>query len=432
MKILIISHNPMTTHQNMGKTFLGLFSSFSKEELCQLYVYPSLPDIQKCSSYFRITDKDVLKSYYRFKVNGTEIKDSQIDETKHELFENKQDVALYRNRKNKSPSRMLLRDIMWKCSRWYNKSLVSWIKEQKPTHIFVAPGAAKFLYDIALKISKKFNLPIVTYICDEYYFVKDKKGVLSKIQQRLLKKKIECLMQHTSHIITICDELKECYGKTFKIPAETVMTGSNYEITQVPVFKESVTSITYMGNIRYNRYISLAQIGKAIDELNAEHDTDFHLEIYTAEQDEDILKTFEGIKSIRLCGFISGKEFNEKIHSADILLHTEAFDEISINSVKNSISTKIADSLGSGVCFFAYGPDRVASMRYLIDNKCAIICTDEENLKDALKKVFYDRELRNTTVLSALETARKNHDISVVGEHVYKIFEKVCDESSAS
>ena len=57
MKALIISHNPITTHGSMGKTMLTLFSAFKKEELCQLYIYPSLPDIDFCNAYFRVTDR---------------------------------------------------------------------------------------------------------------------------------------------------------------------------------------------------------------------------------------------------------------------------------------------------------------------------------------------------------------------------------------
>lgn len=41
MKVLLISHNSISTYQNMGKTFLSLFNCFQKEELCQLYIYPS-------------------------------------------------------------------------------------------------------------------------------------------------------------------------------------------------------------------------------------------------------------------------------------------------------------------------------------------------------------------------------------------------------
>lgn len=86
MKLLIISHNPMSTYNNMGRTLCGLFNRFSKEELCQLYIYPSVPDVDRCGSYYRITDKDVLKSYFLLKVKGNEI---YPDLENHNLFDTK-------------------------------------------------------------------------------------------------------------------------------------------------------------------------------------------------------------------------------------------------------------------------------------------------------------------------------------------------------
>jgi hypothetical protein len=60
-----------------------------------------LPDIDVCSSYYRITDKEVLKGCIKRKVNGKEISKKDIDISTHKLFENKDDEKLYRNKKNK-------------------------------------------------------------------------------------------------------------------------------------------------------------------------------------------------------------------------------------------------------------------------------------------------------------------------------------------
>ena len=169
MKALVISHNPLGTQVNMGKTLLSLCSSLRCDEICQLYIYPTLPDVDKCSSYFRITDKDILRSYFNIRLNCSEV---TPDCASHSKYENARDESLYTNPKNKSNFRMLLRDFMWKGSRWYNKKLKSWLEKEKPTCIFVAPGDANFIYTIALKISKKYKLPIVIYICDDHYFVK--------------------------------------------------------------------------------------------------------------------------------------------------------------------------------------------------------------------------------------------------------------------
>ena len=211
-KVLIISHNPLTTYESMGKTFSTLFASFFPYEICQLYIYPTIPNVDKCCSYFRITDKDVLRSYYKCKVNGKEVKP---DTSQSQMFEHSGDEQLYRNPKNKKSTVMLARDLMWRCSRWYTKELRSWLDKQKPDCIFAAPGTAVFFYDIVMKLSRKRNIPIISYLCDEYYFVEEKGTFWRRKRLKLRKKKIEQYMTQTSHVITICDELKECKRKTW-------------------------------------------------------------------------------------------------------------------------------------------------------------------------------------------------------------------------
>lgn len=423
MKTLIISHNPISTVNNNGKTMLTLFSTFKEEELCQLYVAPAMPDVIKCKSYFRITDKDVLKSYYKFYVKGKEITSSDIDTNTHLQYESEKDEKLYRNVKNKKPVRALLRDMMWGGAHWYTKKLASWITSQNPTNIFVVPGSSIFLYKIALKIAKKFNLPIVTYVGDGYYFVKASKGLIAKLQQARLKKAISKLMAKSSHLVAICDELSSEYSNYFKIPTTTVMTGSYFDLS--PKSKQMVVNqLFYMGNIRCKRYNSLAEIGRTIDIINNEFNTDFKLNIYTSEKDNSILKTFEGIQSITLRQFVSGEEFNKIFSSAPALVHVEDFDNDSVDLVKYSMSTKISDSLSSGVCLFAYGPSNVASISYLIRNDCAIVCTDKNLLKEQLVKVFFDHEIKEKAVQKALKLAHKNHQSRVVSTAVYNILSR--------
>ena len=112
MKVLIISHNPITTYNSMGRTFLGLFSSFSKEELCQLYIYPTIPNIDKCISYFRITDKEVLKSVLPWNKTGKIInkKDINYDNL---LYEKENDSVLYTNKQKHKIFKLLCRSTIW-------------------------------------------------------------------------------------------------------------------------------------------------------------------------------------------------------------------------------------------------------------------------------------------------------------------------------
>ena len=424
MKVLIISHLPMATQNNMGKTFLSLFSGFEKNELCQLYIYPSFPDVDRCSSYYRVTDKEVLSSVLKGKTPGSEIEKSFISESQG-LYEKAEDESFYRNKKNKSAARRLLRDAMWRLGRWYNKNLENWLEKEKPDCIFVAPGAAMFIYNISMAISKKRNIPIITYICDEYYFVKEPSGILEKTRLCLLKSKIKELMKKSSGLAVICDELKQDYEKEFGITAKTVMTGTSYPISESIKVPENPKTICYFGNIRCNRYVSLGEIGKALDSVNEKSGTDYILKIYTSEKDPEIIGSFDGIKSIELCGFVTGKEFEKAFYASDILLHTEAFDEKSMDFVRHSVSTKIADSLGSGILLFAYGPENISSMQHLIRNNCAMIASSKEELEDMLTKAFSDSDERKKVAEKALETAKIYHDSKNSGKMLREFFEEI-------
>lgn len=425
MKVLIISHTALCTHNNMGKTLASLFSGFRKEELCQLYIYPMLPDLDKCCSYYRITDKDVLKRLFSFHVRGREIHICDIDTHKHTLYENPQDRKLYRNPRNKRASRLLLRDLLWKLSPWYGEELAKWVAFQKPTCIFVAPGISKFLYDIALKISKEFDLPVVTYICDDFYFMKPGKGFWEKISKKLLERKIEELLGKTTHLIGICDEVTEKYRESFRIPATTIMTGASFAAAEKPFPVSSPRSMTYMGNIRYNRNVCLAEMGMALDALNREYQTDYQLRVYTIEQDPKLLSVFDGIKSVTLCGFVTGEAFDRVFRESEILVHTEAFDESSMELTKYSVSTKIADALASGIPLFAYGPSEIASMAHLIRNDCAIVVTKKDALKVTLRNMFEDRTFCCAKVEKGLETARRCHSEKDQSEKMKHILREI-------
>ncbi len=422
MKVLIISHNPLTKQSNMGITFQSLFAAFSREELCQLYVYPTLPDEESCNSFYRITDKDALKSVLTRKTPGREITSDMI-RPGHGAFENANDESLYRSRKNKSALRRIGRDLIWKLSGWYSRDLKRWLQKEKPDRIFVAPGVAKFIYDIALKISNKMKIPIVTYICDEYYFVNRPDSVFERLRLRLLQNKIEALMANTSHLVAISKEIQQSYAEKFGVDSTVIMTGAGGSIANEPKVTECPDTISYFGNIRCNRFMSLVQIGKALEQYNKNNGSNCRLKIYSFEKDSEILGLFSDINCVELHQAVTGDAFREVFSQSQLLLHTEAFDEKSVDSVKNSISTKIADSLASGIPLLAYGPEEVASMQHLKRNDSALTAFSREMLPELLEIAFNDSSACRQAAQRGLETARIYHDPVAVTKSLRHILE---------
>lgn len=409
----------------MGKTFSTLFSSFASNELCQLYIYPNIPNIDVCSSYYRITDKEVLKGLFTRAVTGRTIKNSEI-RPEFNSFENAKDESFYRNKKNKETFRIIARDLLWSLSPWFNKDLKGWLVQQKITHIFVAAGRYKFIYDIALRISNYLKLPIVTYICDDFFFVKQKKSFADKIQDYLFKQKMKQLMQKTSAVVVISQELKDLYKPYFKKDVEVIMTGCSFPISKKKFNGNVITELTYMGSIRCNRYKSLCDIGNALDKINQECNKNYCLNIYSNEKDPIILGEIAKYKSLKMKGFVSGSAYDTIFHSAQCLLHVEAFDDESIDLVKKSISTKIADCLGSGIPFIAFGPSNIASISHLKRNNSAFLIEERDCLKQQLLQYLsMPKEERTVIVGNALATAIKCHDTFTNSKKLFQIIGSV-------
>ncbi|MBR2374680.1 MAG: glycosyltransferase [Clostridia bacterium] len=419
MKVLIISHNPMSPRHSIGKALLAMFSEFQPEEICQLYINGYTPKEDVCSSFFRITDKNALKGVFTRKVAGTVVSPAVGEQGA--VAQNTQSKKSCSAIKNRMPHRELLRDFIWSISPWYNKALKAWIEKEKPTCIFVAIGSGKFLYHIALKIAKEYNLPIFTYICDDFYSINPPKTLLGPLWKKRIQRKSKELFGKSKVLISIAYELSEFYKKEFEKPTFTIMMGTNYNVSSNIRVKENIKTIRYFGKLTINRYKSIAEIGRVIDEMNQEEKTDYSLEIYCSDIWDEVKREFENIQSVQFYPFITGEEFTKTFFASDALLHVEAFDETSISRVKHSVSTKIADSLASGIPLFAYGPEEVSSIKHLLRNDCGIVVTSKEDLKKKLKMLFSESEKTEEVARQALVAAEKYHNPQKTSQELYNL-----------
>lgn len=417
MKVLIISHNPLSATGNMGKTMATLLNGFSSEELCQFYVYPAAPDGDFCSAYFRLTDKNALKGMISGKPEGFEITPENAVAVEHSEKSSKP--------VKRSALKLLLRDIVWELSLRREKAIGEWVKSQNADCIFLAPGYSGFIYDVALKISEKLRLPIVVYICDDYYFIKSGGSVFKALQIRTVRKKTNALMKKSSCAVTVGDEIRKTYQKKFDIPFETVMTGSSFSPSEAKSYISSKftdkNSMVYLGNLGRNRYLSIIAVGNALAEINKKKGTEYKLVVYSFERDEKILKRLKSSKGIEFRGAVAGEEYLNALCSAEVLLHTEAFDKTSVELVKLSVSTKIADMLASGRKIFAFGPKNVASIKYLKENNAAFVACGKNELEKVLISAF--EESGEDKIRNAENLAKSNHDSVLNGKKVKKIFE---------
>lgn len=410
MKVLIMSHNPVTDYNSMGKTLLGLFFAFSENELCQFYVYPTLPNVKVCKSYYRMTDREALHSIVCRGRAGRRIADSEI-KRENTLYEDKSASRMYRDKGSHRELKILARDAIWKMSAWGNPRLAAWLAEERPDVIFAAPGASGFFYRLILRIAEICRIPIVTYVCDDFYFSSQhKRSLIGRFYARYIRRKIETLIRASRHIVTISDELAHDYATAFRCACSVISTGANLTNAPAVCSPGDGKIISYFGNLQLGRYRSLAEVARSVDMYNDAHDDKVTLNIYTADASPKITAAFEGTACVRFCGFLSADKIREEMKKASILLHIESFDKEDRERVKYSVSTKIAESLASGVCLFAYGPEGISSIEYLRRNECALVAVNHEELSDKLSECLEKPEVRAEKASKGLKIALTNHD----------------------
>ncbi len=408
MKVLVISHNVFSNSENMGKTLYKLFSNFREEDVCQLYFHSEVPTIKNaCSSYYRITDRDVLKSIIIRTTTGTHFTSDQICSNAEPLRKDSRTMAkIYQKGRKRTPIIYIMRDCMWSLGKWFSLDLKKWLKENRPDIIFFASGDYSFSYKITNKIAKYLKIPVVVYCVDDFYMQNmNQKSFMGKIRQYFYMKTVKKTMELSSSIVTICEKMSKDYSSLFNKECQVLYTtAEKYNIE----FSNNPKMFAYFGSLGLERDKQLIELGKAVNSLKNITGI-YTIDIFTADKNIELLKEMSKAEGITIHKSVSESEMLEIQKKCIAVIHTESFDEKIRKRIKYSVSTKIAESLMYGPCLFAYGPQDVASIEYLMKYNAAYIVTDKKDLIQGIQELFTNAELRKNIINSARNIADENH-----------------------
>lgn len=405
MKVLIISHNVFSMTNNMGKTLISYFSGWEKDDLAQFYIHSEIPTVDICGDYYRVTDKEAIKSVFGIKV-GKVFTEKDISENRSaKKIDTKYEATLYQKARKRTPLIYMARNLWWKLGHWYNSQFRAWLDHISPDCVFLASGDYAFMYDIALKIASSRGIPLYISCMDDYYFNnKNSNKLFGKYQHSRFMKHVKKCVSYSSALFCICDSMSCDYADYFKKKCVTIHTAASFNQLES---NETEKQISYIGNLGYNRHLQLVDIGRTLKKLDLGID---HIDVYSGESRNEVLKYMIPENGIVFHGSISAEEVKNVMSKSFALIHTESFDEVMRCSVKYSVSTKIADLLMSGTPILAYGPQEIASMKYLSDNKAACCACSKEELECQLKRLIEDPQFRAELKKSSRLLALKNHD----------------------
>lgn len=420
MKTLIISHNVFCKTTSMGKTLSSYFETWDPNDLAQLYVHSEIPTSDICKNYYRITDKEMIKSIFS-RNSGTVLGEQDINTTVDRSRTDTGTTAqLYQKARKRTPLIYFARNLWWKLGKWKTKKLLQWIDAFDPQIIFLASGDYSFIYDIALQLAKYKKIPLVVSCMDDYYFYNKNQNKLGgKLVHKTFMRHVYKTMRYANAIFPICEKMGRDYGALFQKPCYTLCTPSTLS---KPLQYEKSNAISYIGNLGYKRNEQLLKLGRALKSISCEGKP-LYIDVYSQESRPEILKDLTEENGIRFHGSISGQQVLEVMGKSMAVIHTESFDESTRKSVAYSVSTKIADSLASGTCILAYGPAEIASIEYLKSNCAAYCITEDEHLEAGLTELISDSNLRQDIANHALVLARKNHNAENNGRMIKNVME---------
>lgn len=404
MKVLIISNTPWRMDTGFGNSFSNIFDDIKEVEIANIYCSSGKPDNRNIKNYFQTTEKLQLKHLFnKNKPSGKRILTLDVtNEDNEELrkFDIYRRFRLY--------SVFFAREMFWKLGLWKSNELFSFVEEFQPNLIFVNVYNKRYIANMNLYLSKKFNLPMVSYISDPNYSLRRLEfHPLFWIDRLLLRRKLKKVFLKSKKIYTISDiqlnEMKKSFpDKEIKILTK-VEDFDNNNLVKYDI--NNPIKLLYAGNIDKGRFKSLSLIAKAVGELIFENK--IQLDIYSATTlTKKQLKKFD-YKNVFFHGKIPYQELIKKNKEADLPIHVEGLSYKERCKVYQSFSTKIVDYLFLSKPIFSVGKTDCASIKFIKDNKCGFVSQNYNEILCNMKKILENPKIIKEYGENSWDTGKK-------------------------
>ena len=411
MKILVVSNTPWSVDNSFGNSFTNIFEGIDDVQFVNVYCRYGTPNNQFDMKCFQITEKMLLANLLCKQTPSGKI----IEKNCNESFPDATAVIGFEHaRKARWQIMFWARDLIWKIGRWDSRELKRFINDNKPDLIFQPIYYSNYICRIALRISEMVDVPMIGYISDDCYTLRQFKISPMYWIDRLIKRRnVKALIEKCRLLYVISEIQKREYEQIFSPPCK-ILTKVNTFDKEPPTWNVSEDiSMIYAGNLGNGRAKSLGHICKAVARLKTEGKR-IHLDIYS-----NTPLTYVNARRLRKegCTFhpaIPYKDLLEKQKMTDILVHVEGLSLKSRFETHQSFSTKLVDFFSMGKCVFAVGKDDEASIAHLLKNDAAVVAMTKKEVYQKLKQLVCNPDEIIRYGIKAYECGRKNHRKDVV------------------
>lgn len=420
MKVLILSNTPWREDNSFGNSFSNIFNDIPDLEIANIFFKYGEPDNDIVKRYFQITEKSLINNLKdRNQPSGREISAKKAEST--DL--NEKERSVYDSARKKRWMIMFwARDLIWKIGRWKSPELKNFIDDFKPDIIFQPIYYSNYILNASLFIKKYTGAPMIGYISDDCYTLKQfNLSPLYWIDRFHKRHKVKKVFLSCEFVYVISDIQKSEYEKIFGKKCKVLTKCADF--SSAPDIKKEIGSpikLVYTGNLGNGRWKSLSYIKEALKSINSDgKKAELHIYSGTPLTKRQLSKMSDGFNAI-FKGCCNSGEIENIQKDADILVHVEGMSLKHRLQTHQSFSTKIVDYLKNARAIFVVGPKDTASVDYFLKNDSAIVATDRKSVLPNLCRYIDDAETIKQYSEKAYLCGRENHSLAEVKSMVYK------------
>lgn len=398
-KILIVGPNPIC-HSASTRALLQYFSGFDRNDLFQFYSNTSTPPEPVCRSFFQMTDKDLLLSTFSKKQPGRIFNDVKAHSKKKEEPMGKLFSALYRIGKTEKPIIHLARNLLWRERKVFNSKFIEWLNNANFDAVFLHSSNAFFILRTGLSIARKYKVPLIFEIADDYCFNSHVSfSPFYYIYRLMYKSLFKKVVTESAAVFYISPLMKEKYDSYLGIKGVSITSPAQLSLPIKSVTFDSIKNISYFGNIGFKRFKTIIAVSKILaDQMPAAT-----IHVYCPTIGNSDVGKLKGFKNISVHESLEYSKMVEAVKNADVLLFVESFSKAVAKDIKYSLSTKVGDYLNSGRPIIAIGPKLSGSINFFDKTESSLCITKKRDIQKIglmLPKYLADLDLSKNILLA--------------------------------
>ena len=424
MRILVLSDTPWADSNSFGNSVSNIFEGIDNIEVANIACRPGRPTSYLVKRYYQLSERSLLKNLK----NKAHPSGAELDLTvqPEEAPADTNLKARSFGQKRRWQILFWARDMIWRLGRWNSPQLREFVDSFQPDIIFQPVYYSSYLNRIALFLKQYTGKPMLGYISDDCYTLRQfSLSPLYWIDRLLKRRYVKKTIEQCRILYVISDVQKREYEKLFTPPCKVLTKCAEFADTNKPACRQpgSVLKMVYAGNVSRGRYEILAEIAGAVKTLESAG-IQYQLDIYTLTPMTEKQKAVLSGEHIAVHPPVSYAEIRKIQQDADILIHAEGFSLKERLAVHQSFSTKIVDYLETNRCVLAVGSDDCASIQYFMKNGCGAVATSKEKIAQLLRQLAEDKAQLQVYAEKAWQCGKTNHQKAQMQK---MIWQDLCD-----